>query len=200
MRFWKALGDTSLVFLYLTLALGPLARFYRPAGRLLKYRHELGLWFGAYALLHTYLILDGWVRWELARFMGYEFILQAGKNIRLESGFGMANILGLVAVLLTIPLMITSGNWAVRYLGGSAWKFLHLSVYPILYLVAIHTTYFMFVHFSESFHREAAPVNWAQYPFAVATAALFAVQAAAYTKTFLRHRSRAAGAPVSEIE
>jgi len=190
MRFWKALGDTSLVFLYATLLLGPFSRFYAKAGRLLKYRHELGLWFGFYGLFHTVLILNGWVRWDPSIFMGYQFVQQAGRMVRLESGFGFANIAGLAAMIIAIPLMITSGQWAVRYLGGSSWRYLHLGVYPIFYLVALHTTYYMYVHFSVSFHRAPPPENWAQVPFAIATFLVFAAHAAGYTRTFLNRRSR----------
>ena len=181
MRMWKAIGDTSLVLLYATLVIGPVARFIRGAGKLLKYRHELGIWFGVTALLHTYLILDGWIRWDPARLMGYDFVPQANRVVRLESGFGMANIIGIVAVIIMIPIMITSGNWAIRFLGGSAWKYLHLGVYPVLYLVALHSTYFMYVHFSESFHRTPPPVNWAQTPFAATTFLLFMLQAVLYS-------------------
>ncbi len=191
MRFWKATGDTSLVLLYVTLALGPLARFIPVLGKTLSYRRELGIWFGLYALLHTVLILNGWIVWDLSRLVGYEFIPSAGRDVRIESGFGMANIAGLIAVLIMLPLMATSADWAIRYLGGSAWKYLHLSATTIMYLVALHTAYFMYVHFSMSFHRAPAPVNWAQIPFAFATAAVFAVQAAAFTRTTMRHRRRA---------
>ena len=59
MRFWKSAGDTSLVFLYVTLLLGPLARFVPAFGKTLSYRREFGIWFGLYALLHTILILNG---------------------------------------------------------------------------------------------------------------------------------------------
>lgn len=192
MRFWKAAGDTSLVLLYITLALGPLARFVPALGRTLSYRRELGIWFGVYGLLHTFLILDGWILWSGTRLMGYQFVPQAGQELRLESGFGIANIAGLIAMFIALPLMATSADWAMRFLGGSAWKFLHMSSYAIMYLVALHTAYFMYVHFTESFHRAPAPVNWAQIPFALATAAVFAVQAAAFTKTTMRHRRRIA--------
>jgi len=192
MRFWKAAGDTSLVLLYATLALGPLARFVPALGRTLSYRRELGIWFGVYGLLHTFLILDGWIMWSGTRLMGYLFVPQAGQELRLESGFGIANIAGLIAMFIALPLMATSADWAMRYFGGSAWKFLHMTSYAIMYLVALHTAYFMYVHFTESFHRAPAPVNWAQIPFALATGAVFAVQAAAFTRTTMRHRRRAA--------
>ena len=33
------------------------------------------------------------------RFLSYEFIPEAGRDVRLESGFGLANIIGVLALL-----------------------------------------------------------------------------------------------------
>jgi len=131
MRFWRAVGDGSLILLYMGLALGPMARFVPRVGMLLPYRRELGIWFGIYAILHTIIILDGWVLWDFYQFMGYQYIPAIDQTVRMESGFGMANILGLMAVLIALPLMATSTDWATRALGASAWKFLHYGAYII---------------------------------------------------------------------
>ncbi len=189
MRFWRAVGDASLIFIYLTLALGPLARFVPRAGKLLSHRRELGIWFGLFAILHTVLILNGWARWNVLRFMGYEPIAELDRMVRLESGFGMANLIGLLAVLLTLPLMATSADWAVRALGGSAWKFLHYTAYTIFYLVVLHTAYFMYIHYTASFHRQPPPnANWFQIPFAVLTTMVLGLQMSAFFKTVRQQR------------
>ncbi len=199
MRFWRAVGDASLIFLYLTLILGPAARLFPPAGELLSYRRELGIWFGVFAILHTVLILNGWARWNVLRFMGYESFPGLDRMVRLESGFGMANLLGLLAVLLTLPLMVTSADWAVRALGGSAWKFLHYGAYTIFYLVVMHTAYFMYIHFTVSFHRAPPPnANWFQIPFVVLTALVLALQVGAFLKTVRQQRLRAKRLTVDE--
>ena len=191
MRLWKAVGDASLIFLYVTLMLGPVVRFAPQVGKLLSYRRELGIWFAILAILHTILILNGWARWDFKRFMGYEFIPQMDRMVRLESGFGLANLLGLLAVVLALPLMATSADWAVRALGASAWKFLHYGAYTIFYLVVLHTAYFMYIHFTASFHRSPPPnANWFQIPFAVLTASVIALQVAAFIKTLRRRRVR----------
>lgn len=191
MRLWRAIGDVSLIFLYLTLALGPATRFLPALGRALPFRRELGIWFGIFAIIHTILILDGWAQWSFFRFMGYEVVPGLGDNVRIESGFGMANLLGLLAVLIALPLLATSTDWATRMLGGSAWKFLHYSAYTIFFLVAIHTVYFLYIHFTASFHRTPPPdANWLQIPFAVLTAVVLALQAGAFFKTVRRRRLR----------
>ena len=121
--------------------------------------------------------------------MGYQFVPQLGRMVRLESGFGMANLLGLLAVLLALPLMATSADWATRKLGGASWKFLHYLAYTIFYLVVLHTAYFLYIHYTASFHREPpANANWFQIPFAVLTVAVFALQIGAFFKTVRRRR------------
>ena len=188
MRFWRAVGDGSLILLYLTMALGPATRFLPRVSILLPYRRELGIWFGIFAIVHTIIILDGWARWDVSLFMGYQFIPEMGRIVRLESGFGMANLLGLLAVLIALPLMATSADWATRALGASAWKFLHYGAYTIFYLVALHTAYFLYIHFTPTFHRTVPEANWFQIPFAVLTLIVLTLQAGAFLKTVARQR------------
>ena len=191
MRFWRAVGDASLIYLYLTLALGPITRFLPKVGKFLSIRRELGIWFGIFAITHTLLILDGWARWDIGLFMGYQFIPQLGGTVRLESGFGMANLLGLLATLIALPLMATSSDWAIRALGGSAWKFLHYGAYIIFYLVVMHTAYFMFIHFTMSFHRAPPPdPNWFQFPFVALTLMVIALHIGAFFKTVAQQRRK----------
>ena len=204
MRFWRAVGDGSLILLYLTLALGPAARFLPRAGILLPYRRELGIWFGVFAIVHTIIILDGWVLWDVSLFMGYQYIQAIDQVVRMESGFGMANILGLLAVLIALPLMATSADWATRALGASSWKFLHYAAYSIFYMVVLHTAYFLYIHYTTSFHRTVPEPNWFQIPFAVLTTIVLALQAGAFVKTVARQRRgtsrRRTGAGVRDMQ
>lgn len=185
MRFWRVVGDGSLILLYLTLALGPVARFIPKTGVFLPYRRELGAWFGILAIVHTVIILDGWALWDVSIFMGYQYIPAIDRVVRLESGFGMANILGLLAVLIA-----TSADWASRALGAGSWKFLHYSAYSIFYMVALHTAYFMYIHFTTSYHRTVPEPNWFQIPFAVLPTIVIALQVGAFLKTVARQRRR----------
>ena len=90
MRLWKAVGDAAFGLLLLTLAVGPLARLVRRTAPLLAWRRQLGIWFAIAASLHGLLVVHGWARWSLRRFLGYEFIPQLGRDVRLEPGFGLA--------------------------------------------------------------------------------------------------------------
>lgn len=193
MRRWKAVGDASLLLLYATVSIGPATRLWPKAGRFLRYRREVGVWFGLLALVHTFLVLDGWARWDVRRFLGYEYIPELGRLVRLEPGFGLANILGLVAVLITIPLIATSTDWAMRVLGGSAWKFLHNATYVIFWLVVLHTAYFLFLHYTAHFHRVPPPPDWARFPFVGLTLAVLGLQSLAFVVSVRRRSRPAAG-------
>lgn len=187
MRFWRAVGDSSFLLLCFTLAIGPLTKVAPSLARLLPWRREAGIWYGLFAFLHTFTILNGWVRWDAPRFFGYEFIPQLGRQARIEPGFGLANIVGMIAVLLTLTLVATSSKRAIDLLGPSAWKWLQYSAYTVFYLVALHTFYFLFIHYTESFHRSVPPdANWFRYPFLVLAIAIPLLQFGAFVKTVAR--------------
>lgn len=189
MRLWRAIGDASFVLLLLLLLLGPLSRYSRALAKLLPWRRELGIWFTIFAIAHTLLVLDGWVRWDWMRFFGYEFIPQLDRYARIEPGFGLSNMIGIIAAFIALPLMITSANWAVKRLGGSSWKWLHYGAYTVFYLVALHSLYFLFMHYTESFHRSVPEnLNWFRYPFLLSTLALLALQMSAFISTVRQRR------------
>ena len=183
MRLWRAIGDVSFVFLFLVLAMGPAARHWPPVTRLLSWRRELGIWFAILALVHTLLVLDGWVRWDWMRFFGYEFLEQLGRYARVEPGFGLSNVVGIVAAIMAVPLMITSSSWAVKRLGGGSWKWLHVGAYTIFYLVVLHSLYYLFIHFTVSFHRPVPAPNWFRYPFLITAVLILVIQMSAFVST-----------------
>lgn len=193
MRLWRAIGDASLILLLFALAVGPLARVWRPAEALLSWRRETGIWFAVLALAHTLLVFDGWFRWDLMRMLGYEFIPQLDRVARIEPGFGLANLVGLAAMPAALILAATSFDRAVDRLGPSAWRWLHGGAYTVFYLVALHTAYFLFMHYTESFHRPVPDnPNWFRETFLILVFALPALQAAAFVQTL---RARRGGRP-----
>ena len=189
MRLWRAIGDSSFMLLLLLLSLGPLSRYSRSLVRFLPWRRELGIWFAILAIAHTLLVLDGWVRWDWMRFFGYEFVEQLDRYARMEPGFGLSNLVGIIATLIAVPLMITSANWAVKRLGGSSWKWLHYGAYTVFYLVVLHSLYFLFMHYTESFHRSVPEnLNWFRFPFLFGALVLLALQIAAFFSTVRQRR------------
>jgi methionine sulfoxide reductase heme-binding subunit len=122
--FLRATGVLTLTFLLVTLAVTPLRRL---TGRndLVKYRRMLGLYAFFYAVLHlvTYSIFD--------------------KSLDLPAIVGDVIqrpfiAVGMLALVLLIPLAVTSTNAWVKRLGGKNWARLHKLSYPIAILGVLH--------------------------------------------------------------
>ena len=137
------------------------------------------------ALEHVWIVLSGWVQWDLTRLF-YTFNLFKN-DWALDQGFALGNLLGIAAVAFGLVLLATSNNVSVRLLGSSGWKFLQQSIYVFFWLVVLHTAYFMFFQFV-SFHRPMLPANWFRAPFLVLTALLIALQTAAFIATVRRRK------------
>lgn len=190
MRLWRAVGDAAVVLLFGSLVLGPAVRLWNPAARLLPWRRQVGVWAGLTAIGHALLVIDGWAQWSLRRFLGYEFIPQLEREARLEPGFGLANLIGLVALVWMVVLLATSSDRAVRRLGPGAWKWVHNGANVVFYLTVLHAAYFLFLHYTLSFHRQPAPENWFRWPLLTLGSTVLALQWAAFAASVRRRRSR----------
>ena len=120
----RSLGDWTLRFLCLTLAVTPL-RVRTRTPQLARYRRMLGLFTFFYACLH--LLAYGWLD------MGLD-VADIGRDI-LKRPF---ILVGFASWLLLLPLAATSFNRAVRWLGGRQWQALHRLVYVIAPLALLH--------------------------------------------------------------
>lgn len=123
-HFIKEVGEWSLRFLWLTLLITPLRDLAGLPG-LLKHRRALGVTAFVYALIHflAYAGLDqGWVLDDIvADVIKRNFIL-----------------VGAVALLVMLPLALTSFNAAIRAMGGRRWQMLHKLVYAAALLSLLH--------------------------------------------------------------
>jgi sulfoxide reductase heme-binding subunit YedZ len=70
------------------------------------------------------IILAGWVEWDLMRLFGYELNPATGLYVMFQHGFGLANVIGIVALVYCLVLALVSNDWSQRLLSGSVWKFL----------------------------------------------------------------------------
>ena len=195
MRLWKALGGAAFFLVWFALVVGPAAAIWKSLDRVRSLRREAGVWFFVVALVHAYLILDGWVRWGVWEFFGYEFIPELDTYLRVEAGFGLANLIGLIALAFSLALAATSFDRAVSFLGASSWKWLHTFAYVVLYLAAVHVVYFAFIHFTPSLQRvvmgqpTAYPDNPLRYVYLAALLSVFIAQTWAFLKTVRRQRN-----------
>jgi methionine sulfoxide reductase heme-binding subunit len=120
----RSLGDWGLRGLLLTLSITPLrVMLSQPA--LLRFRRLLGVWSFAYVVLHllAYALFDkGLDVSDIVRdIIKRPFIL-----------------VGMSALLLMLPLALTSFNAAIRKLGGKRWQALHRLVYGVAVLACVH--------------------------------------------------------------
>ncbi|MCP1676999.1 sulfoxide reductase heme-binding subunit YedZ [Natronocella acetinitrilica] len=185
-RWNKATADAAFVLLTFTMLIGPVARLCPALRRLIPLRREAGIYAIGLAIIHTVIILDGWVEWDFARLFGFEFHPTLGSYVMLQHGFGLANLIGVVALAYGVILMITSNDMSVRTLGGSAWKLLHSTTIVLWTLVVVHTAYFLFFHFLD-FHRPVPDPNPLQWVFVWVVVIVLAVRGASFFKTW-RHR------------
>lgn len=116
-------GDWVLYMLLLTLAITPLRKL-TGIGILVRYRRMIGLYAFFYALMHfsSYIILDQFFDWG-------EIVKDIAKRPYITVGF--------TALVLLIPLAVTSTNGMMRRMGRN-WKKLHKLVYPIAILGILH--------------------------------------------------------------
>lgn len=117
-------GRTALILLVISLACTPIASIigFRVV---LSVRKSLGLWGFLYAMVHLLVFLARDTNWQLE--MAYLLI-------RYKAAYAQA---GLAALILLLPLALTSNKWAMRRLGKN-WKRIHRLVYLAVPLVVVH--------------------------------------------------------------
>ena len=101
----------------------------------------------------------------------------------MEPGFGLANLIGIVALTLALVLAATSSDRALRRLGRTAWMWLHRLSQTVLILALLHGGYFLFIHFTLSFHKNPPPPDWFRVPFLATGLCVVALETWAFLKT-----------------
>ncbi len=113
--FLRTTGVLTLVFLFITLSVTPLRKYYG-WNQLIKFRRMLGLYSFFYGFLHliTYSIFD--------------------KNLSFSAIVGDVwerpfIAVGMISFFLLVPLAISSTNKMIKRLGGKNWQKLHRLTY-----------------------------------------------------------------------
>ena len=120
----RSLGDWTLRFLCLTLAVTPL-RQWTGLAALARLRRMLGLFTAFYAALHfcSYAVFDMGLVWG-------DIVRDVAKRPFI--------LVGSAAFVLLLPLAATSFNRAIKWLGAARWQQLHRCVYAIALLAMLH--------------------------------------------------------------
>ena len=182
-RWNRAFGDASLIMVALVMLLGPLSRLWRRASGTLVWRRELGVWGFVAGLVHAGFILVGWVELEWQRLFGLAFHPQLLQYVMFDKGFGLANVIGILALIYGLVLTLSSNDLSQRWLGMSVWKYLQQGAYILWALILAHTAYFLYMHFLD-FHRQTPEPNQMQWPFVGLVLFVFAMQSVASWRTW----------------
>lgn len=120
----RYLGDTAIRVLLVTLAISPIRDItgWQPIALI---RRRIGLAAFFYAFLHmlAYLGLDR--EWSLAKLW---------EDVMLRTYI----MLGMAALVLMIPLAVTSTNGMIRRLGRKVWDRVHWLIFPLAILAVAH--------------------------------------------------------------
>lgn len=188
--FWRAWGHGAFVLLFFTLILSPASILWTPIKRLLPWRRELGIWFAVLSVGHGYAIWDRWARWDLATLLGFQYIDELGSYVLVRPEVGIMNMMGLIMLPMIILLAATSFDSAVRLLGGSSWKWLHRTLVPVIFYIAMlrGTLYFFYFFQTTPPDWQVYPSIWFLYVFLGMGAFAVLLQGAAFGKTVLQRR------------
>lgn len=180
MHAWnRAYADASLVLLVATMLIGPLSRIHKKFSRFLPLRRELGIWCAITALLHVYILFDGWFLWEPIRLI--IGVNQATGQLTFDPGFTLANLVGVVGLVYVLLLAVISNNKAIQILGKKGWDYLQQKSGTLYILVILHTAFFLFFFRLGSY-------NWIQKPFLIVAAAIFILQWTIFVRTVIKNK------------
>ncbi len=135
-----ASGTTGLLFLALTLVIGPLRRL---AGRRrqlhVRWRRATGVWASLWAGVHVGFAITihnpGWKLWQQ-----FSYVRSSGLLLVMS----LASWAGLAALLLLVPVAATSNTTSMRRLGARRWKRTQRLSYGAGLLVVVHVVGFQF--------------------------------------------------------
>jgi sulfoxide reductase heme-binding subunit YedZ len=132
--FSLATGYVALALLCATLLVTPVYRLrkHRRAPVHTAVRRSLGVHAGVLAIVHMVCSFPVHLGGDVMRFFF------DGDGGLLTTRFGLANWLGLLAVVTLVPLLVTSTDSSIRRLGPRRWKRLHWIAVPAAALSFAH--------------------------------------------------------------
>lgn len=134
MRAW---GSAAFLALSVVLSIGPLARLDRRFLPLLYNRRHLGVMTASLGAIHAYQVLG--------YYHVYGTLSPSASVLTHDASFteGVVPfpVFGMFALAVLVLLAATSHDYWQRLLGGTAWKWLHMSVYLAYGSVGVHVLF-----------------------------------------------------------
>jgi sulfoxide reductase heme-binding subunit YedZ len=178
-RISIATAYVGVIFLATALIIGPLKTLRGVSNPPSSYlRRDIGIMAGIFAVAHTIVGLQVHMSGDFVQYFLHRKPSGGVSAVRFDA-FGIANHLGLIAVLIIVVLLSASNNVSLRTLGPRRWKTIQRSNYVGAGLVAVHGLVYQAIE-----HRRSAFVVC----FVVITAAAGIMQCLG----FLQRRSRLA--------
>jgi DMSO/TMAO reductase YedYZ heme-binding membrane subunit/nitrite reductase/ring-hydroxylating ferredoxin subunit len=125
----RALGTCAFLMLHVVLCIGPLARLDRRFLPVVYNRRHLGV--------ATFLVALGHVILTIGYYHGFGVVNPLLSLLRIPGPFPF-EWFGLAAFLILFVMAATSHDFWQKMLGASAWKWLHMLVYPMYALLVLH--------------------------------------------------------------
>jgi len=141
-RISLASAYVAIIYLAISLALGPY-RIWRKLPNPISFdlRRDIGIWVGSLASLHTVVGLTVHLRGRM-----WMYFLEQLHPVRVQkSPFGLANYLGVAAMLVFLLLLLISNDSSVRKLGTARWKSIQRWSYVGAGLTVVHGLAYQFV-------------------------------------------------------
>jgi DMSO/TMAO reductase YedYZ heme-binding membrane subunit len=128
-QFGRSFGNFAQNLLLVILLVSPLSKLFRMKllYQLMSLRRELGIWFAYMAIVHSlsYILNPEWFGTFIALFLSQPLSMMP------------RYLFGVLALILTLPLLITSNTLSLTILKGN-WKKLHWLVYPLFAFMLLH--------------------------------------------------------------
>ena len=135
-----ATGYVALGLLTLTLLIGPANLLLRRRNPVSNYlRRDAGTWTAIFSVVHVIFGLQVHGGARISAFLSY-FV--ATDSSLLLNSFGLGNWTGLAAVVITVGLLATSSDAALRKLKARRWKWLQRLNYGLFALVLLHAFFY----------------------------------------------------------
>lgn len=122
----KTTGLTAIALLSLTLAIGPLCRFFPDLNGLKAHRKVWGIMSFVFAFLHISLIFVYFYKFNLLKFVDFSNPKYPGL------------LAGILALVILLVITLTSNKFALNSLSPKIWKVVQSTAYLALILAVLH--------------------------------------------------------------
>lgn len=131
------LGYLSLVYMVVTLAIGPLKLLRKRRNPVnINLRRDIGIWAAITGCVHVVLGFQVHLGGDILLYF-FRRTGSGGYGPQLNL-FGLSNYVGLAGTILLVALLVLSNDISLRKLRGPKWKLLQRSNYVVFGLVVLH--------------------------------------------------------------